>query len=160
MRDNFVKTLWWKIYSCIFLFKNPFTLLFKGKFQEIVFYKVLWSDISAFLCALMFCFKGTVSQDFSIRFLSWIIFPQASENPQICGLTKFVTFVDLPPVRKVCRFEICGPNICCNLRICWPKFIAQIEEFCIFLLTNTYLKCSNSNFIKQKILPNIPAADF
>ncbi len=98
----------------------------------------------------MFCFQGTVSQDFSFRFFSWIIFPQASENPQICGLTKFVTFVDLPPVGQVCGFEICGPNIFCDLRICWPKFIAQIWEFCIFLLTNTYLKCSTSNFYQTK----------
>jgi hypothetical protein len=37
----------------------------------------------------MFCSKGTVSQDFLLQVFSWIIFPQASENPQICGLTKF-----------------------------------------------------------------------
>ncbi len=56
----------------------------------------------------------------------------------------------------ICGFEICGSNIFCNLRICWPKFIAdlqlpQIWEFFIFLLTNTYLKCANSNFYQIKI---------
>ncbi len=62
------------------LFKNLFSLLFKGIVPEIVFSVFLWSDISAILCALMFCFKGTVSQDFLIQFFSWIIFPQAPEN--------------------------------------------------------------------------------
>ncbi len=63
-------------------------------------------------------------------------------GPSACGAT--------------CRFEICGPNTFCYLRICWPKFIAdlqlpQIWEFFIFLLTNTYLKCSNSIFYQIKI---------
>jgi hypothetical protein len=43
----------------------------------------------------MFCFKGTLSQDFPLQVFSGIIFPQTSENPQICGLTKFFTFEDL-----------------------------------------------------------------
>jgi hypothetical protein len=63
----------------------------------------------------MFCLKGTVSQDFLLQVFSRIVFPQASENPQILGLTKFVTFADLPHVGQ---FAICGPNIFCDLRIC------------------------------------------
>jgi hypothetical protein len=46
----------------------------------------------------MFCFKETVSQDFLLQVFSWIIFPQAYENPQIFGLKKFVTFADLSHV--------------------------------------------------------------
>ncbi len=97
----------------------------------------------------MFCFKGTVSQDFWLQVFSWIIFPQASENPQFCGLT----------------FYICGPSTCgaicgfadpiffaiCEFAICWPKFIADLQlqqlwKFFMFMLINTYLKCSTSIF--------------
>jgi hypothetical protein len=50
-----------------------------------------------------------VSQDFLLQVFSWIIFPQASENPQICGLAKFVDLrADLPHVGQ---FGDCGPNI-------------------------------------------------
>jgi hypothetical protein len=68
----------------------------------------------------MFCFKGTLSQDFPLQVFSGIIFPQTSENPQICGLTKFVTFADLPLVWQFADlrfadplfFAICGFAIC------------------------------------------------
>jgi hypothetical protein len=71
-------------------------------------------------------------------------------NPQICGLTKFVTFADLLQMWQFCRFAICVPYI---FAICGPKFFCglktwQIRKFFTFLLTNTYIKCSNSNFIK------------
>jgi hypothetical protein len=52
----------------------------------------------------MFCFKGTVSQDFLLQVFSGIIFPQASENPQICGFTIFVTFADL-----LLEWQFAGP---------------------------------------------------
>ncbi len=50
----------------------------------------------------------------------------------------------------ICRFAICVPYI---FAICGPKFFCglktlPIRKFFTFLLTNTYIKCSNSNFIK------------
>ena len=117
----------------------------------------MWSDISAFFCALMFRFKGTVSQDFCFRLFSWIIFPQAYENPQICGLAKFFTFADLSHMWQFVDLGFADPIFfaICIFVICWPKFVAdwkllQIFKFFIFLLTNTYLKCSNSNFYQIK----------
>ena len=76
-----------------------------------------------------------------------------------------------PKPLKICKFVdyICGPSACgaiwgfadpiffaiCGFAICWPKFIAdlqfrQIWKFFIFLLINSYLKCSNSNFYQIK----------
>jgi hypothetical protein len=51
--------------------------------------------------------------------------------------------------------EVGGPQIANIFAICGPKFFAdlklpQIRKFFTFLLTNTYLKCSNSNFYKIK----------
>jgi hypothetical protein len=118
-----------------------------GDFVDTVI-AVVCSYISAFLCALMFCFKGAVSQDFSLQ-VFFIIFPQDSENLQICGLTKLVTFADLPHVGQFANLRFANPIF---FAICgFAKFIAdlqlpQIRKFFIFLLTNTYLKCSNSNF--------------
>jgi hypothetical protein len=58
----------------------------------------------------MFCLKGTVSQDFLLSgFFHEIIFPQASGNSQICGLTKFVTFADLPHVWQFADLQIADP---------------------------------------------------
>ncbi len=130
MRDSFVKTLYWKINSCIFLLKNPLTLPFKGivyrdsiviKFCEVtsVHYWVPWCFALNGQCHKIFCFK----------FFSWIIFPKASENPQICGLTKFLTFVDLPHMRQFADlrfgdrifFAICGfadPNLLRTYNLC------------------------------------------
>ncbi len=119
MRDNRFceySTVYWKINYCIFLLKNPFTLLFKGiASRDSIFIKF---DIKTFLCELMFCFKGTVPHDFLLQVFLGIIFPQTSENPQICRLTKFVTFVDLPHVWQFAGFAICRPNIFLDSRIC------------------------------------------
>ncbi len=100
----------------------------------------------------LFCFKGTVSQDFLLQVFSWTIFPQACENQQICGLTKFVTFADFSHVGQFADLIFFA---ICRFAICWPKFIAdlqlpQILKFFIFRLINTYLKCSNSNFYQIK----------
>ncbi len=156
------KLILWKLYiekinSCIFLFKNPFTLLFKKIVsRESIFIK--FCDISAFLCALMFSLMGQCHKIFSFRFFSWIILPQASENPQICELTKFVTFADLPHVWQFGDLRIADPIFFvrfANLRFADPIFVAdlqlpQICKFFIFLFTNTYLKCTNSNFYQIK----------
>jgi hypothetical protein len=62
---------------------------------------------------------------------------------------------------EICRFAICGPNIYCDLRIC--DLLTQIYSglttsanlkilfFLLTNLTNTNLKCSNSNFQQIKI---------
>jgi hypothetical protein len=101
--------------------------------------------------------RDRVTRFFAFRFFSWIIFPQASGNLQICGLTKLVTFADLPHVWQFAVFQISDPIFFAIFKfaICWPKFVAdlkllQICKFLIFLLTNTYLKCSNSNFYQIK----------
>ncbi len=104
----------------------------------------------------MFCFKGTVSQDFLLQVFSWIIFSQASENPQICGLTNLL---------HLRTFHMRG-----NLRICEPDNFLQFADlqfadpnllrtynfhksknslfFCLWI--HRYLKCSNSNFYQIK----------
>ncbi len=88
---------------------------------------------------------------------------QASGNSQICGLTKFVTFANLPHVWQFADLQISDPIFFAIFKfaIRWPKFVAdlkllQICKFFIFLLTNTYLKCSNveavlgRQFMQQK----------
>jgi hypothetical protein len=92
----------------------------------------------------MFCFKGTVSQEFLLQ-----VFFMNHLPPSLWKSANLWTY-------KICH--ICGPSAggaICDLRICWPKFIAdlqlsQIWDFFIFLLTNTYLKCSNANFFQIK----------
>jgi hypothetical protein len=77
----------------------------------------------------MFCFKGTVSQDFMLQVFSVIIFLQASENPQICGLTKFVTFADLPHVWQIKDLQFLDPTFFAirGFAICGPKFFADLK---------------------------------
>ena len=57
----------------------------------------------------------------------------------------------------ICSFSNFGPNIFCNFQIC--DLLTQIccglktsanLQILYFLLTNTYLKCSNSNFYERK----------
>jgi hypothetical protein len=59
----------------------------------------------------------------------------------------------------ICGYAIWGPNIFCDLRIC--DLLTQIfcglktpanlqKKFFIFLLTNTYIEYSNSNFYQIK----------
>ncbi len=70
--------------------------------------------------------------------------------PQICGLTKFVTFADLLQMWQFADLRFAYPIF---LRFADPNFFCglktwQIRKFFTFLLTNTYIKCSSSNFIK------------
>ncbi len=67
-------------------------------------------------------------------------------------------------------FRMCGNLQICNLwtqYFLWfadPHFFANLKllqsQNHFFLLTNTYLKCSNSKFYLKKILWNKPADDF
>jgi hypothetical protein len=155
----------------------------------------LWSDTSAFLCALMFRFKGTVSQDFLLQVFFMNHFPTSlwnyhqdhfkclqkfwryshvkvnhlyqwhrryrccccyrrqifrgersgnkfrnlvhqTANPQICGLTKFVIFADLPHVWQFANLQFVDPIF---FAICWSTFFAnlkllQIRKFIFFSL--------------------------
>ena len=109
------------------------------------------------VCTYVLLKRNSVTRFFAFRFFSWIIFPQASGNPQICVLTKFVTFADLPHVWQFADLQISDPLFFAIFKfaISWPKFVAdlkllQICKFFIFLLTNTYLKFSNSNFYQIK----------
>ncbi len=166
----------------------------------------MWSDTSAFLCALMFRFKGTVSQDFCFRFFFMNHFPTSlwnyhqdhfkclqkfrryshvkvhhlyqrhrqyrcccyrrqifrgdpsgnnfcnlvhqTANPHICGFTTFVIFADLPHVWQFANLQFVDPIF---FVICWSTFFCELKttanpQFHFFLLTNSYLKCSNSKF--------------
>ncbi len=96
---------------------NSLCLLFKGivsweRVFFVFFYKVLWNDISAFLCVLIFCFKGTVSQDFLLQVFLWILFFQAPEN-KIRVISNFFKILlgDIRKSRyttsKQHRWEIC-----------------------------------------------------
>ncbi len=93
-----------------------------------------------------FALKGQCHKIFCFRYF------HESSSPKPLKIRKFV---DL----QICY--ICGPSTCgaicgfadpifLQFAICWPKFIVdlqlpQILKFFIFLLINTYLKCSNSN---------------
>ncbi len=72
--------------------------------------------------------------------------------PQICGLTKFVIFADLPHVWQFANLQFVDPIF---VAICWSIFFCELEttanpQIHFFLLTNTYLKCSNSKFYQIK----------
>ncbi len=116
---DFVNTLYWKINSCLFLFKNPFTLLFKGIVSRIGIF-IKFCEVTSVHSSMRWCFalKGQCHKIFCFRFFSWITFSQASENPQICGRTKFVTFADLPHVWQFADLRFADPDIFCDLRIC------------------------------------------
>ncbi len=112
-----------------------------------------------------FALKGQCHQIFSFKFFQWIIFPQASENLHICGLTQFVTFADLRHVwqfadlRHVWQFadlQFADPIFFVrfvDFQFANLIFVAdlQLPQICkFFMFTNTYLKCSNSNFYQIK----------
>jgi hypothetical protein len=103
----------------------------------------------------MFCFKVTVSQDFLLQVFFMNHLPPCLWKSANLWTFKIWHICGPSACGAICGFEICWPNIFCDLQICWPKFIAdlqlpQIWEFFIFLLANTYLKCSNSNFYQMK----------
>ncbi len=77
---------------------------------------------------------------------------QQIANPQICELTNFVIFADLRHAWQFANLRFCRHYF---LQFAYPHFFAnlkllQIRKFFIFLLTNTYLKCSNSKFYQIK----------
>ena len=83
-------------------------------------------------------------------------------NPQICGLTKFVIFADLPHMWQFANLQFVDPVF---FAIRWSTFYCELKttanpQICFFLLTNTYLKCSISKFYQLKKLRNKPADDF
>ncbi len=52
---DFVNTLYWKINSCIFIFKNPFTLLFKGIISiDSIFIK--FREVTSLHSFVLWCF--------------------------------------------------------------------------------------------------------
>jgi hypothetical protein len=121
MRDNWFceySTVYWTINSCISLFKNPFTA-FKGIVsRHSILLKLLWSDIKAFLCALMFCFKGTVSQDFLLHVFFRNHLPSNLRKSPNLWTYKICYICGLSACVAICGFAICGPNNFCNSQIC------------------------------------------
>ncbi len=92
----------------------------------------------------MLCFKGTVSQDILLQVFFMNLLP-----PSLWKSTNLGTFVGHLRIWDLWTQYFLQLPICCR------KFIAdlqlpQIWEFFILLLTNTYLKCSNSNFYQIK----------
>ncbi len=133
MRDNWFCeyfTVYLKINSCIFLFKNPFTLLFKGIVSRDSIFIKFCEVISRHSCVRRcFALKGQCHKILCSRFFSGIIFPQASENPQICGLTKFVTFADLPHVWHIADLQFSDSTFLrfVDLRFADPNFFADLK---------------------------------
>ncbi len=151
---------WYCEYSIL---KNKLLYISLSVFEGIVSRDsilIKFCEVTSRYTCVRWCFalKGQRHRIFCFRFFSEIIFLQTSKNPQICGLTKFFTFADFPHVWQfadlrfadlrfadpiffaICGFVICWPNLFANLKL------MKIFKIFIFLLTNTYLKCSNSNF--------------
>jgi hypothetical protein len=102
----------------------------------------------------MFSLKGTVWQDFLLQ-----VFFMNHLPPGLGKATNLWTYIIcyICVLSAICIFAIYRPNIFCNFQICdlLTQIFAglkllQICKFFIFLLTNTYLKCSNSNFYQIK----------
>ncbi len=98
-----------------------------------------------------FALKGQCHKIFCFRFI------HESSSPKPLKICKFVDLQNLLHLRTFCMWgnlRICGPNIFCNLRncdlltqiYCGPTISANL----IFLLINSYLKRSNSNFYQKK----------
>ncbi len=129
MRDNWIceySTVYWKINSCIFLLKNTIAGIVSRNSIFIKFCEVTSRHSCVSWC---FALKGQCHKIFCSRFFSGIIFPQASENPQICGLTKLVTFADLPHVWQFADLQFAVPIFFAirGFAICWPKFLADLK---------------------------------
>ncbi len=133
---HFIGGGWWFCRYC-YAFKGIVS-------RDSIFFK--FCEATSVHSCVRWCFalKGQCHKIFCFIFFSWIIFPQASENPQICGLTKLVTFADLPHVRQFAKLQFADPIFfaICGFAVCWPKFIAELQlpqiwKFLIFLLTNT-----------------------
>ena len=106
-----------------------------------------------------FALKGQCQKIFSFRYFSWIILPQPLKIRKV---------VDSQNVLHLLTFHMSGNLEICelqtdpiffvrfaNFRFADPIFVAvlklpQIFKFFIFLFTNTYLKCANSNFYQIK----------
>ncbi len=131
MRDNgFCKELYIEKLILVYFFSKIHSLCFlKGQSQEIV----LRSDISAFLCVLMFCFKGKMSQDFLLQ-----IFFHESSSPKPLKIRKFVdffTFVDLPHVWQFADLRLADPLF---FAIC--RFCDLLTQICCGLATSANLQ--------------------
>jgi hypothetical protein len=68
-----------------------------------------------------------------------------SRNLQICGLTKFVTFVDLTKVWQFANLQFFGPNIL--FAICGLNSLSdlKLEQICKFFYFSPY-KCISKMF--------------
>ena len=113
----------------------------------------MWSDISAFLCTLMFCFKGTVSQDFLLQVLFMNHLP-----PSLLKSANLWTY-------KICY--ICGPSACVafyGFVICGPNIFVicdLLTQICCGHTTSANLKsancptCGRSTNVTNFVIPQI-----
>ncbi len=147
-----MNTLDWKINSCIFLYKNPITLLFGIVSRDSIFLKFF--EVTSRHSCVHWCFalKGQWHKlkDFLLQ-----VFFRNHRPPSLWKSANLCTY-------KICY--ICGPSACvaiCRFAIFRPNIfwqfvdlgfadqnlkIPQICKFFIFRLTNTYLNCTNANF--------------
>jgi hypothetical protein len=101
----------------------------------------------------MFCLKGTVSQDFLLSGFFMNHLPPGLGKSANLWTYKICYICGPSACVAIWGFANFEPNIFCNFQIC--NFLTQIccGQICkllIFLLTNSYLKCSNSNFYQIK----------
>ncbi len=128
-------------------FQKSIYSAFKGIVSRDSIFINLYEVTSVHSCVrLCFALKGQCHKIFSSGFF------HESSSPKPLKIHKFVTFADLPHVWQFAVLWFADPIF---FAICWPKLVAdlqllQICKFFIYLLTNTYLKCSNSNFYKKK----------
>ncbi len=83
-------------------------------------------------------------------------------NPKILRTYKICYICDLLHVWQFANLQFVDLIF---FAICWSTFFCELKttanpQIRFFLLTITYLKCSNSKFYQKKILRNKPADDF
>ncbi len=144
MRDKFVKTLYWKINSCIFLFKIPFTLLFKGIVSRASIFIKFCEVTSVHSCVRWsFALKGQCHNIFASGFF------HESSSPEPLKICKFV---DL----KMCY--ICGPSECgaiCGFEILDRIFFAICGFADPNLLRSYNFRKSEFFFSAYKYIPTM-----
>ncbi len=133
MRDNwFCEYLNWKINSCIFNFKNPFTLLFKGIISiDSIFIK--FCEVTSLYSCVHWCFEGQWQGQchkifcFQVFFMNHL--PPGLGKSANLGTNKTCYICGLSACVAICRFanfwtqyflhfQICDllTQICCGLK--------------------------------------------
>ena len=102
-----------------------------------------------------FALKGQCHKIFCFRYFHESLSPKALKIHKLVDWQNLLHCSDLSHAGQFSDLGTQYFFAICGFVICWPKFIAdlqlpQIWKFFIFLLMNTYLKCSNLNFYQIK----------